>query len=156
MIYSAACSYAIRALTQLSLVRPNGYVLIDELCESADLPRHFVAKIFQNLVRQGLLVSARGRGGGFVLSRPPDKITLMDIVAAVDGDEQFDQCAVGLARCDDRQPCPQHEEFKTIRTRIRSFLEQTTLQRMSRTLKRKMELNGRKIRQPKSKSKPLG
>ena len=61
---------------------------------------------------------------------------------------------IGLARCDERQPCPQHDEFKGIRARVQTFLEKTTLERMSRTLKRKLELTGKKLRMPKSKSKP--
>ncbi len=155
MIYSNACAYAIRAMTHLAIVRPDGYVLVDELCAGADLPRHFVAKIFQNLVREGLLVSAKGRGGGFALAARPEEIRLYEIVVAVDGAAQFDECVVGMSQCNDRQPCPQHDEFKAIRSRIRTFLETTTLQRMSRTLQKKMDLTGRKIRPPKSQSKPV-
>ena len=43
MIYSNACAYAIRAMTRLAMMRPDGYVLLDELCEGSDLPQHFVA-----------------------------------------------------------------------------------------------------------------
>lgn len=154
MIYSNACSYAIRAMTQLALVRPDGYVLLDELCQDDKLPRHFIAKIFQDLVRHGLLISAKGRGGGFALSRPPNKITLYDIVEAIDGTQHLKECVVGLSKCDEQQLCPQHDEFKGIRTRIHSFLEKTTLNRMSKTLKHKLDITGKKIRMPKSKSKP--
>ncbi len=142
-------------MTQLAMIRPDGYVLLDELCRGTDLPRHFVAKIFQDLVRRGLLISAKGRGGGFALARAPDQITLYDIVAIVDGDAQFDRCVVGMAKCDDRQPCAQHDEFKSIRVSIRTFLEQTTLQRVSRTTRRKLLLIGKEVRNPKSKSKPV-
>ena len=155
MIYSNACSYAIRAMTRLALVRPDGYVLLDELCEGTDLPRHFVAKIFQDMVRKGLLLSAKGRGGGFALARTPQQITLYDIVAVVDGTEQFDRCVVGMATCDDHQPCPQHDQFKAIRSHIKNFLADLTLEEMSQTLGRKMQLLGTQIAPPKSKSKPL-
>ncbi len=155
MIFSSACAYAIRAMTQLALVRPNGYVLLDELCEGNELPRHFVAKIFQDLVRQGLLVSAKGRGGGFALARPPEQITLYDVVAVIDGVEQFDQCVVGIAQCSDKAPCPQHDQFKNVRESIKKLLKETTLTRLSNTLGRKLELIGRDIPKPASKSKPL-
>jgi len=154
-IYSKQCAYAIRALTRLAMVRPDGYVLLDELCEGTDLPRHFVAKIFQDLVRKGLLQSAKGRGGGFALARKPDKIRLYDIVVLIDGQEQFDQCVVGMAECDDRQPCPQHEEWVHIRANIRKFLIETTLAKMSRTCSRKLELIGVTVPEPQSKSKPV-
>ncbi len=155
MIYSNACAYAIRALSHLGMLRPNGYVLLDELCEGTDLPRHFVAKIFQDLVRHGLLISAKGRGGGFALAYPATKITLYDIVEAVDGVRGLDQCVVGMSKCDDDQPCPQHDQWKSLRTNIRSFLEKTTLDKMSKTLDRKLQLVGKRRNEPKSKSKPL-
>ena len=155
MIYSNACAYAIRAMTRLAMLRPDGYVLLEELCQDTDLPRHFVAKIFQDLVRKGLLVSAKGRGGGFALARKSDKITLYDIVAVVDGAEQFDACVVGMARCDEHQPCPQHDQWAPLRSQIKQFLAETTLHRMAETLRRKLELIGREIPVPRSKSKPV-
>ena len=155
MIYSNACGYAIQALTQLAMMRPDGYVLLDDLCKGNDLPRHFVAKIFQDLVRKGLLVSAKGRGGGFALSKPPAKISLYEIVSIIDGVNQFDQCVVGMERCNDDQPCPQHDEFKIIRAHIKQFFQNTTLEEMSRTLHRKLELISRKIPQPSTRSKAM-
>ena len=155
MIYSNACAYAIRAMSRLAMIRPDGYVLLEELCEGTDLPRHFVAKIFQELVRKGLLTSAKGRGGGFALARSPAEITLYDIVKEIDGVDQLDHCVVGMAKCDDHQPCPQHDQWKAIRSRLKDFLRETTLQRMSNTLARKLELLGEPVPEPKSKSKPL-
>ena len=121
MLYSHACSYAIRATAQLALVRSDEFVLLDQVCQGTDLPRYFVAKIFQQLVR--------------------------------DGQEQFDQCVVGMARCDDRQPCPQHDQFKLIRRHIKQFLTGTSLQDMSRTLQRKTRLLGRPLPTPVSRSR---
>lgn len=155
MIYSKACAYAILALTQLSMIRPDGYVLLEDLCAGQDLPRHFVAKIFQDLVRKGLLRSAKGRGGGFALARPAEQITLYEIVAMIDGVSQFDECIVGMAQCNDETPCPQHDAFKPIRQHIKEFLQTTTLARMSSTLTRKLELIGQELPAPTSKSKPV-
>ncbi|GAB4109304.1 MAG: Rrf2 family transcriptional regulator [Phycisphaeraceae bacterium] len=155
MIYSNACAYAIRAMTRLAMLRPDGYVLLDELCEGTDLPRHFVAKIFQDLVRKGLLTSAKGRGGGFALANPPSQITLYDIVAQIDGVESLDSCVVGLAKCDDEQPCPQHEQWKPIRAQLKKFLLSTTLEMMAEAMSGKMELVGMPKPELKSKSKPL-
>lgn len=140
MIYSTTCSYAIRAMCRLTVIRPNGYVRVQEICEGTDLPSHFVSKIFRDLVHRGLLTSAKGRGGGFALARKPDEIRLYDIVDAVDGVAQYTQCVVGLAKCDSTQPCPQHEQFKPVRERILKYLDSTTLDMMSEALARKLEL----------------
>lgn len=155
MIYSNACAYAIRAMARLAMLRPDGYVLLDELCEGSDLPRHFVAKIFQELVRKGLLTSAKGRGGGFALARKPGRITLYDIVAIIDGVERLDQCVVGMEKCNDQQPCPQHDQWVAIRQTLATFLRETTLERMALTLNTKLELLGKGKPQLKSKSKPV-
>lgn len=142
MIFSNACAYAIRALSRLAMIRPEGFALLDEVCDGSHLPRHFVAKIFQDLVRRGLLASAKGRGGGFALARPANQITLYDIVAVIDGVESLDQCVVAMARCDDLQPCPQHDEWKAIRNNLKEYLRKTTLEQMSSTLQKKLELVG--------------
>ena len=155
MIYSSACAYAIRALSRLAIMRPDGYLLLEDLCAGTDLPRHFVAKIFQDLVRRGLLSSAKGRGGGFALARKPDQITLLEIVSNVDGVEQLEHCVVGMDRCDDHQPCPQHDIWKGIRSQLRTFLKDTSLQTMAMTLKKKMELLGQVPPEPSSASKPV-
>lgn len=127
MIYSNTCGYAIQALSRLVAMRPTGNVQLDELCARTDLPRHFMGKLFQDLVRSGLLTSAKGRGGGFALARKPEKITLYDVVAAVDGAEQFEECAIGMIPCDDHQPCPEHDRFMLLRDHIREYLESSTL-----------------------------
>ena len=126
------------------MIGPDRNVLIDEICDGTDLPKHFVAKILQQLVRDGLLTSTKGRGGGFALARTPEKITLFEIVAAVDGDQQFDQCAVGLAKCDDDQPCPMHDKWSKVRDRIEKLLRTTTLKQMSETLAQKLRAQQRR------------
>lgn len=142
MMYSTTCSYSIRALCRLTIIHPDGYVRIQDICEGSALPSHFIAKIFRDLVRAGLLVSAKGRGGGYALARPAKDIRLYDIVEAIDGVDSYQQCVVGLAQCNDKQPCPQHEQFKAIRQRMLSFLNSTTLADMSKALNKKLDLLG--------------
>lgn len=142
MMYSTTCSYAIRAMSRLAAIRPEGYVRVQEVCESegADMPSHFLSKIFRDLARAGLLRSAKGRGGGFALARRPHEIRLYDIVEAIDGTAQYTQCVVGLAKCNSDQPCSQHEAFKPVRQQILHYLETTTLDQMSAALMHKLEL----------------
>ena len=136
MIYSAQCAYAMRALTRLALTTPDGFVRLDELCAGTEMPKHFVGKIFQELVRHGLLSSAKGRGGGFKLARTPQDIALYEIVAIIDGTRKFEECVVGLAQCDGTQPCPLHDEWSQIRSRIELYLMDTTLEQITRASKK--------------------
>ena len=76
MLYSVGCEYAMQALSRLAArVKPGEYCLLRDLLDGAALPGHFVGKIFQTLVREDILVSAKGRGGGFALCRSPEKTT---------------------------------------------------------------------------------
>ena len=155
MIYSKASAYAIRAVTRLALLRPDGYVRLEEICQDDVLPHDYMAKIFLELVRQRLLISAKGRGGGFALTREPAKVSLLDIVAVIDGTEWLDACTVGMGECNAKQPCPVHDHFELLRQDLRSFLERTTLADSTAALRSKYEKAGKKVPTPKSRSKPL-
>ena len=139
MIFSNPTEYAIRGLGELACrcSGDTGVMLLDRLVEGTDLPRDFLAKIFQQLVRAGILRSSRGRGGGFALARPAHQITLLQIVEAIEGPQTMDRCVVGLAQCNDHMPCPQHDLYKPIRQRLRDYLETTTVADMAASLKAK-------------------
>jgi Rrf2 family iron-sulfur cluster assembly transcriptional regulator len=127
MIFSSGTEYAMRGLAELALRGGGKSMLLEQLIAGTDLPRDFLAKIFQKLVRASILTSAKGRGGGFALARPDHQITLMEIVEAVEGPSTFDRCVVGLAACNDHMPCPQHDLYKPIRQRLKAYLETTTV-----------------------------
>ena len=137
MIFSNPTEYAIRGLSELAIRGEDKPVMLDELVTGTDLPRDFLAKVFQKLVRGGVLKSAKGRGGGFRLARPAHEITLIHIVEAIDGPQTLDQCAVGLERCNDQMPCPQHDLYKPIRQRLKDYLTTTTLADLAASLKAK-------------------
>ena len=155
MIYSNACAYAIHAMTRMALLRPDGYILLEELCAGTDLPQHFVAKIFQDLVRQGLLVSAKGRGGGFALRRSPGKITLYDIMVVVDGQDNFESWAAVARRSTGRHADVMPELWAPIGKKVRAYLVETTLDDMSKALAFKLKALGQKPPKLTSRSKPL-
>ncbi len=131
MLYSSAAEYAIRALTQLALnemkfgqPKPSP---VQELAEREAIPQHFLGKVFQTLVRARILTSMRGPHGGFALARPAAKITLYEIVQAIDGTAALDRCVIGLPQCNDRNPCPHHSRWKPVRDQIKDYLRGTTL-----------------------------
>ncbi len=148
LLYSTTCAYAIRALCRLTVIAGDRYVQVGDICEGTDLPAPFIAKVLRELVEARLLVSAKGRGGGYALAKKPDKIRLMDVVEAVDGKDHCNRCVVGLAACNDKQPCPQHDAFKPVREEIVTYLKDTTLAQMAEALERKLELIGRGIQDP--------
>jgi Rrf2 family protein len=142
MIFSSTTEYAIRGMAELAVRNPEGRVLLDELVTGTTLPRDFMAKIFQRLAKSGLLRSAKGRGGGFSLARPAHRITLANIVEAIEGPQVFDRCVVGLERCNDQVRCPQHDLYKPLRQRWQDYLKTTTVADLASSLKAKMSQKG--------------
>ena len=149
VIFTNPTEYSIRALSELVLLAEQAesqpgkrgrYIMLDKLADSASLPREFMAKLFRQLVEAGILLSAKGPGGGFALARPPHEISLNQIMEAMDGPHRTDQCVVGLAKCNDEMPCPQHDLFKPIRQRLKSYLSTTTLADTAASLREKKKV----------------
>lgn len=154
MIYSGRTEYAIRGLSELAGRAGESFVMLDEVVVGTDLPRDFIAKIFQDLVRAGVLKSVRGRGGGFALARPPHEVTLMNVVEAIEGPNRIDRCVIGLDKCSDAMPCAQHDLYKPIRQRLRDYLMTTTLADLAASLRSKQAWQ--RIRQARSSAKVGG
>jgi Rrf2 family iron-sulfur cluster assembly transcriptional regulator len=131
MIYSVGCEYGIRALTKLAAIVPAGqYSLLRDILNGSNLPQHFVGKIFQTLVRAEILVSAKGRGGGFALRRSPDEIRLRDIVEAIDGSARQKRCFLGFEECSRSDDCPNHGGCTSLRGQLDSLLDDTSLAKL--------------------------
>ena len=146
MIFSTGTEYAIRGLAELtSRTEPGRSILLDELVPGTGLPRDFLGKIFQKLVKAGILKSAKGRGGGFQLAKAAWEINLRHVVEAIEGPRLLDRCVVGLEKCNDHMPCAQHDLYKPIRQRLNDYLDTTTLADLASSLKSK--LAWRKIRE---------
>lgn len=101
---SPATGYAILALATLSATgRP---MTVRELADYADLPRAYLARIMGTLAKQGLVIAQRGAAGGVRLADPPDTITLLDVVRAVDPTIDQQACLVGFTSCPGGDTCP--------------------------------------------------
>jgi len=101
-----------------------------EIAENQEIPRHFLSKILQQLVKAGLLVSMKGPNGGFKLSKKPEKITLLHIIKAIDGLDVFTQCGIGFKKCSDDHPCPIHHDFKIVRDKVYNLFKEKTLKEL--------------------------
>lgn len=129
MILSKTAEYAMRSIIYVALNHSeNKKIGIKEISKELELPSPFAGKILQQLVRHDLLASAKGPGGGFYLSRPADKISLMEIVRVIDGMQVFKSCGLGLKDCSDLHPCPLHHEFKIYREGLKNLFNSRTIQ----------------------------
>jgi Rrf2 family transcriptional regulator, iron-sulfur cluster assembly transcription factor len=127
-MFSTSCHYGLQAMIYIALkATENTNVDLSSIAKELDIPKHFLSKILQQLVKNKLLQSMKGPTGGFRLSRPSDQITLMQVINAIDGMEIFNQCGIGFKACDDDHPCPIHHEYKVVRNRIQHLFETKTL-----------------------------
>ena len=141
MLYSTSTQYAIRGLSQLALLANGKSMMLEQLAEGTGLPKDFLSKVFQQLVKAGILKSIKGRGGGFLLAKLPHEISLAHIIEATDRPNFCNRCVVGLDPCNDSMPCPEHDLFKPIRQRLNDYLRTTTLADLVASLKTKPGCN---------------
>ena len=154
MIYSRSAEYAIRAFVHLAQVPEGKYAMVKNIAEQEHIPAHFLAKILQQLARKGLLRSSKGPTGGFAMRVDPSEVRLLDIVEALDGLAPFQQCASGLAECNDDMPCSMHDSWVALRSRIMDYLGRNTIADLVKALELKKKslaiATKRKARRPAS------
>ncbi|MFA5354936.1 MAG: Rrf2 family transcriptional regulator, partial [Thermodesulfovibrionales bacterium] len=90
--------YAVRCVTYLVL-KQDQVVMVDEIASENLIPKSFLSKILQKLVKAGIVKSYRGVKGGFQLAREPKKISLLDVVEATEGPLSLNQCVIDENRC---------------------------------------------------------
>jgi Rrf2 family protein len=122
IIFSRQCEYAIQAVLYLALKPSDEKTSIRELTNKLNIPYHFLAKILQKLTRKGLLRSQKGMAGGFSLPRSANKITLLQIIEAVDGEGLMSNCILGFSECSSSNPCALHEQWLKSREGIYQLL----------------------------------
>lgn len=148
-LYSKGCQYALRALTFVVADTTKERFQAREICDKAEIPEHFTRKVFQELVQGGFLKAHRGPGGGYSLTRPPNEITLLEVIKAVEGEDTFEHCVLGFSECGRANPCPLHDIWVVAKKNLLENLSRTTLDKLAAlTLERKMiqENKGRKSR----------
>src|SRR5690606_9045251 len=128
-MFSKACAYGIRAAVYVALQSLDGRrVSVNEIAEEIDSPIAFTAKILQQLSRSKIIHSVKGPTGGFELDRTEmDTVKISTIVHAIDGDDIYVGCGLGLKECNAQKPCPLHDKFVDIRNDLKNMLENTSL-----------------------------
>jgi Rrf2 family protein len=84
--------WVLHAVTALAQLGPGGMASAAQLAAHYDVPPAYLAKQLQALVRDGVLNATTGPRGGFRLARPPEQVTLLQVIEAVDGTSPFYTC----------------------------------------------------------------
>jgi len=120
--------YAVRALTELARfeqVQPGTPIRLATVAEARGIPLQFLEQVFSTLRRAGVVNSRRGASGGYSLARPAGEISVLDVVAALDGVPSPAECTQGL--CDQVDGCGASSVWIEAQAALEAVLAGTTI-----------------------------
>lgn len=127
MRISKTSTYALYGLSYLAGQPRGRKVPLSEICTHYRLPQKHLAKVFQTFVRDGLLSSSRGVSGGFSLRRPPEKVSLLEIVRRVEGSTELPSCLIVRDPCAEPEECRVGDVVRRFQVHCLQYLRRVTL-----------------------------
>lgn len=129
IMFSKACEHGIKAIIYIATQSLEGKrVKVGDIVRNSGSPEAFTAKVLGTLTRHNIVNSLTGPYGGFDISLGRMKqIKVIDIVHAIDGDDVYKGCVLGLSECGGEQPCPMHDKFVKVKAALTAALESTSI-----------------------------
>ncbi|HEX8916629.1 MAG TPA: Rrf2 family transcriptional regulator [Humisphaera sp.] len=124
-MFSQTLEYALRVMIHLAY-QQNQPVTTKQIAVVTKVPEGYLAKVIQALNKAGLVHSQRGLHGGSVLARPPEQITIYDIVAVVDPIKRINTCPLGL-KSHGVNLCPLHKRMDQALDSVERAFKESTL-----------------------------
>jgi Rrf2 family protein len=113
---SRRCTYGLQSLVYLTEKRAvEAFVPVREISGELSIPSSYLAKILADLAARHFVSSRKGPRGGVMLRSDPDRLTVRDVIVAIDGPALFENCVLGLPDCGRLTPCPMHAGWTDIR-----------------------------------------
>ena len=125
--------YGLRAVIYLSSQEPDKCCAIGEIAKEQGMPRKFLEKIVQDLVRGGLIKSRRGSSGGYQLARAPEAISFCDVIEALEGPIAVNACMDHQLGCDQVPRCMMIGVWSEVQHKITEVLSRTTIAALKRS-----------------------
>ncbi len=134
---STPCKYAIRSCIYLSLNEHCcNKIGVKQISENLKIPAPILSKVINILVKHKLLFSTKGPNGGVCLARPASEISLLDIIAAMDGMDFFESCLIGSPMCTKNElHCPVHDKYYPIREQLKNLFSSINIKELSEEIK---------------------
>lgn len=128
MKLSAAAEYAIRGILVLAERYGQGPVTLDEVCARRGLQKQkqYLTKLFALLSRSGLIQPVRGKGGGYMLAKPPPEISLLNVIESIEGTLILNFCQSTPPQCEELS-CNIRIVWDDLQKTMRSKLQAVTL-----------------------------
>lgn len=119
--------YGLRAIIYLSDQQPGKCSSIKEIAKHQGVPKKFLEKIIQDLVRRGLIHSKRGSAGGYRLARPAETISFCDVIEAIEGSIAVNACMDHALGCDQIPRCRMLGVWSEVQRTVTEVLSRTTI-----------------------------
>lgn len=132
-MFSSTTEYALRAMVYLASLHGES-VPSERISEATKVPPGYISKVMRDLVVARLVESQRGPNGGFTLARPPEAITVLDVVDAVTPLQRIESCPLGNPT--HLNLCPLHRRLDQAIASIQEAFRGTTLAEVSTPAKR--------------------
>ncbi len=124
--------YGIRSVLYLSRQPFKKVSFVNEISEEYKIPRSFLAKILQKLVKAKIVRSYRGVKGGFSLARPSRDISVLEVLEAIEGKLALNICVSDKKKCTFSKHCPSHILWMNVQTRVVDTLKKANFDELSR------------------------
>lgn len=135
---SRGAEYAIRGLLYLSINYSEDKVsIIDEISKASEVPVPYMAKLFQALARKGFVKSFKGQNGGFLLSKPPKEIALLEVIEAMEGPIFLNVCLIHTGYCPRDLTCSVHDVWTGAQRVLVEYLKDCNFEQLAINARRK-------------------
>lgn len=125
-VLSRKGDYSVRAMLHLAAGEPGGRQKAQRVAAAMEIPHRYAPQILAGLVAAGMLRATAGPDGGYELARPPDDITLLEVVEAVEGPILLERCVLRGGPCEWSEACPIHETWSRAQRAFIAELATTT------------------------------
>lgn len=140
MRLSTKARYGVRAMLRLTLSQRGGPVQLSSIAEKEGVSEKYLEHLFRQLKASGLVLSQRGARGGYVLARPAEKITLYEIVNALEGSLAPVDCLNKASLCNRSPFCATRGVWRELQERIENYLKSKTLLELAKEQEEKVNV----------------
>jgi len=134
MIFSKTFGYALRGILYVAMYnKDNRKVQLEEISSELNVPRYFMGKIMNKMVRQGVLESVKGHNGGFNIREHTLNISLLKLCELTGEPVNTNSCILDFKTCRSDNPCPLHERVLEIKQNWNRILSSTLIKDLMET-----------------------
>ena len=124
--------YGLRAVIYLSVQDPERCCSISEIAKQQGVPKKFLEKIIQDLIRGGLIKSRRGACGGYTLARAPEAISFYEVIQALEGPIAVNACMDSHTSCEQLPRCSMVNVWSEVQRKVTEVFASTTIADLKR------------------------